>query len=333
MCTITHASKETDLRIDSNSFKNLYKGTGNDDFGGSLKTNHMPPKRGQPAPQFGGRKKVPEEWADIKNARTNAKYDEIPDPYAAVKQGGEEAKASKKLAQPVGRTQKSHTVVQKKQVVDPFEDDFGSSNKKKSDANKDDFDFDFNAPVTKKNNSSAFDFDDFGNNLPNKLEKPKSSNDWSDGIVFDGSQDTQPKKNDLDDIFGGGMLQPQADAPTNSNNPFEGFSAQPKQENPYVSNDVFANNTNATNADAFASAFTQNNNNWGNGFGNPAPQTQQMFNGGNNNQASFIAPKKQEGFPSAFSGLNPFSEGENNNNSKAAGAPLPPGVNSTDLFS
>lgn len=269
---------------------------------------------------------MPDEWADIKDAKTAIKYDDIPDPYASSKPK-EEVKSSKKLEN-VGRTQKSQTVVKKK-TDDPFGDDFGFSKNKKQSAKKDDFDFDFDQPA-KKSQPDAFDFDGFDASLQKPKEKAKESNDWSQGLVFDGSyqlQESKPKNNNLDDIFGSGMLAPKEEVIV-SNNPFDGFSSKPKKENPFAaSEDVFANNS------AFPTTGFSNSN-WGVGFSGQMGSGQAGFNSGFGTSQPPLYSKApvQSSQKSDFTSLNPFSSPQTNTQ-KVEGRALPPGVNSSDLFS
>ena len=320
MCTIIHNSKETDLRIDSNAFKNLYNGSRFDDMGYSMKS-YAAPKAPRPAqlPPSYNKKKVPDEWVDIKDAKQSIKYDDIPDPYSMSKKTSLEDKKSQKKLDTVNsaRHQKSNTIIKKPKKADFF-DDFGDSKQKKSTKKNDEFDFDFGAAKDKDKNkkTNVFDFDDFDNNLPKKNDKPKISNDWSEGIMFDDSQPQKPSKPSVDDIFGTGMLQPSAETAA-STNPFDMFSAKPepkpKKKNPFISNDVFQDNN------SFPTTFTSNGS-WGSAnFNNPTPTQPPLYS------------KTQDASTVQLSHLNPFSENQNINGS--SGGVLPPGVNSADLFS
>lgn len=329
LLTLVYNSKETDLRIDSNSFKNLYSGAGLEETGPtSLKPQYPASRPNYPAPSGypAVQKKVPDEWVDIKNAKTNIKYDNIPDPYADMtKKQSEEVKNTKTL-ETVGRTQKSQTIV-KKQQIDPFAENLGDSKPKKSDKT-DEFDFDFGGQGAKKPKSDAFDFDAFGQNLKSTSDKPKQSSDWSTGLVFDSFQ-SEPKKNQLDDIFGGGMLEPKADT-ANSNNPFDMFSGKTepkKKENPFVSNDIFGSSTTTQGSSATSDP-------WGSAFTSAFPtSTGPTYGPGMYSQPPlFSKPASDPVQKSNFAHLNPFSSAQNTQ-SKNAGGNLPPGVNSSDLFS
>jgi hypothetical protein len=121
MLVITYGLKGGDLRIDNNSFENLYQGKSysGTDVKPSYGKPQAPAQRSQTQynPQ---KKKMPEGWQDIKKAKDGLKYDDIPDPYSDQPA---KKKEEKKSLQELGRPKKAGTVFQKKKKSS-FDDDF-----------------------------------------------------------------------------------------------------------------------------------------------------------------------------------------------------------------
>ena len=67
--------------------------------------------------------KVPDGWSDIKKAKDNVKYDDIPDPYADASSVNKEEKKEKASLENMGRREKSGTVIQKNKNNDFFDKD------------------------------------------------------------------------------------------------------------------------------------------------------------------------------------------------------------------
>lgn len=121
MLVVMYGMKGGDLRIDNNSFENLYSGTSAAKSGATQAYGkpQAPAQRSQTQYNAGG-KKVPEGWQDIKKAKDGVKYDDIPDPYS---QNPPKQKEEKKSLQDLGRPKKSGTVFQKTKKSS-FDDDF-----------------------------------------------------------------------------------------------------------------------------------------------------------------------------------------------------------------
>lgn len=207
-------------------------------------------------------------------------------------------------------------------------------------------------------------FEDMGNN--------QSSSSGLEGIIFDDNQynKPQPQKKSEDDIFGGGMQAPESigTKPTNSN-PFDAFGtteSKPVQQKDPFSSDIFSQNIDFPNTagqqqnmgfgfgqeqhtgfgQAQNTGFGNNQNtgfgmgqsDWGSGF------TSQFSGSGFQTDNAFSTPNTFSSQPvtknerkSDFAALNPFGgnpsgQQANQNNTKPAGAPLPPGVSGFDLF-
>jgi hypothetical protein len=121
MLVIKYGLKGSDLRIDNNIFENLYQGKS---FGD--KTTAVPAKSTGPArsqTQYTASKKVSDGWGDIKKAKDNVKYDDIPDPYDDVPIKVKEEIKEKVSLESVGNRRKTGTVVQKSKNTEFFDQD------------------------------------------------------------------------------------------------------------------------------------------------------------------------------------------------------------------
>jgi hypothetical protein len=121
MLVIKYGLKGSDLRIDNNIFENLYQGKS---FGD--KTTPVPAKSTAPVrsqTQYTASKKVSDGWGDIKKAKDNVKYDDIPDPYDDVPMKVKEEKKEKVSLENAGNWKRTGTVVQKSKNTEFFDND------------------------------------------------------------------------------------------------------------------------------------------------------------------------------------------------------------------
>lgn len=127
MCVIMYSISEVDLRIDNHPFDTLYKGK---QFGGPNVPSVYKKQEGMPRSNtaYLPQKKVPEGWAEVKKAKDDVKYDDIPDPYSLggkKESSKEEHEDNHKSLKDLGRKQKSTTVVKKNQNANFFDDEGG----------------------------------------------------------------------------------------------------------------------------------------------------------------------------------------------------------------